>query len=89
MKAIVSVIGKDKVGILAFVCNALADKNVNILDVSQSVLSGYFTMSMLVDASACTVSFTELSESLRTEGEKNALDIRIQREEIFAGMYNV
>ena len=89
MKAIVSVLGRDHVGILALVCNTLAANNVNILDVTQSVLQDFFTMSMLVDVSACTVSFAELSALLAEAGEKDGLEIRIAREDIFNGMYNV
>lgn len=89
MRAIVTVIGKDRVGIIAEVCTMLAEKKVNILDISQTILQEYFTMIMLVDASACDTPFTELSQILSGAGEEHALNIRIQREEIFNAMHRV
>ena len=89
MKAIVTVIGRDKVGITAAVCALLAQHSINILDISQTVLQEYFTMIMLVDASACTVPFAELTALLRSEGEKLGLEIRAQREDIFNAMYRI
>ena len=78
MRAIVTVIGKDQVGIIAAVCALLAEHNVNVLDISQTVLQEYFTMIMLVDASAIDVSFAELSKALETAGNERSLSIRIQ-----------
>ena len=89
MKAIVTVIGKDRVGITASVCSLLAQHSINILDISQTVLQEYFTMIMLVDASACTVPFAELTALLRSEGEKLGLEIRAQREDIFNAMHKI
>ena len=57
MKAIVTVVGKDQVGIIAGVCNTLAGDNINVLDISQTIMQGFFTMMMVVDLSACTTSF--------------------------------
>ena len=76
MNAIVTVIGKDKVGIIAAVCIKLAEMNVNVLDISQTILDGKFTMVMAVDAANANVGFEELS-------------IRIQREEIFDAMHRI
>ena len=89
MKAIVSVIGKDKVGITASVCGQLAQHNINILDISQTVLEEYFTMVMLVDTSACEKSIGEMSDLLAKAGEEQALSIRIQREDIFNAMHRI
>ncbi len=89
MRSIVTVIGKDRVGIIAEVCNMLAAQNVNILDISQTVLQEYLTMFMLVDISACAVPFTELKEKLADAGKKTGLDIRMQREEIFDAMHRI
>lgn len=89
MKAIVSVLGADHVGILAYVCTALAECNVNILDVTQTILQQYFTMSMLVDVSGCAMPFEALAEKLRTGGAEQGLEIRIQREEIFLSMHQI
>ena len=85
MNAIVTVLGQDKVGIIAAVCNRLADYNVNILDISQGVL----TMVMAVDVSKSTASFGELGKGLDGLGAEMGLSIRIQREEIFDAMHNI
>ena len=82
MNAIVTVIGKDKVGIIAAVCIKLAEMNVNVLDISQTILDGKFTMVMAVDAANANVGFEELAAQLRELGEGMELSIRIQREEI-------
>lgn len=89
MRAFVTVLGRDRVGIIAAICNLLAEKNVNILDISQTILQENFTMIMLVDASACSVSFDELAASLSELGSKMNLNIRIQREEIFNAMHRI
>ena len=89
MKAIVTVIGKDKVVITAAVCSLLAQHNINILDITQTVLQEYFTMVMLVDTSACTVSIGEMRDILEKDGEAQNLSIRIQREDIFDAMHRI
>ena len=89
MKAIVTVIGKDKVGITAFVCNLLAQNNINILDITQTVLQEYFTMVMLVDTSACSRSIGEMADILEQAGKEQDLSIRIQREDIFNAMHRI
>ncbi|MGI5986108.1 MAG: ACT domain-containing protein [Clostridiales bacterium] len=89
MRAFVTVVGKDKVGIIAAICILLAEKNVNILDISQTILQDCFTMIMLVDASDSTVPFDALGESLSELGRKMELTIRIQREEIFNAMHRI
>lgn len=89
MNAIVTVIGKDKVGIIAAVCIKLAEMNVNVLDISQTILDGKFTMVMAVDAANANVGFEELAAQLRELGEGMELSIRIQREEIFNAMHRI
>ncbi|MBS7403029.1 MAG: ACT domain-containing protein [Oscillospiraceae bacterium] len=89
MRAFVTVIGKDKVGIIAAVCNLLAEKKANVLDISQTILQENFTMIMLVDISACSVSFDEMSRLLSELGSSMELSIRIQREEIFNAMHRI
>ncbi|MGN0485661.1 MAG: ACT domain-containing protein [Acutalibacteraceae bacterium] len=89
MKAIVTVIGKDRAGIIAEVCTLLANSQINILDISQTVMEGFFTMTMLIDLAECTKSFTEVSESLKNKGDEMNLNIRIQREDIFDLMHRV
>ena len=89
MNAIVTVVGRDRVGIIAAVCNRLAGHNVNILDISQTILQGSFTMVMAVDVSASTASFGELGTSLADLGSEMGLSIRIQREDIFNAMHRI
>lgn len=89
MRAIVTVIGRDQVGIIASVCSLLASQNVNVLDISQTVLQEYFTMIMLVDTSACSLPFSELAALLQSEGKTRSLDIRAQREDIFQAMHRI
>ena len=89
MKAIVTVIGKDRVGITAAVCSILAQHNINILDITQTVLQEYFTMVMLVDTSASHKSVGELSDILEAAGVAEGLSIRIQREDIFNAMHRI
>ena len=89
MRAIVTVIGKDRVGIIARVCTLLSEQNVNILDISQTILQEYFTMTMLVDTSGCTVPFDTLATLLSKLGEDMELSIRIQHEEIFEAMHRI
>ena len=89
MKAIVTVIGKDRVGITAAVCALLAQHNINILDISQTVLQDYFTMVMLVDTAACTASIGEMADLLEQAGKEQELSIRIQREDIFNTMHRI
>ena len=89
MNAIVTVRGQDRVGIIAAVCNRLANYNVNILDISQTILQGAFTMVMAVDVSKSTASFGELGKGLNDLGAEMGLSIRIQREEIFDAMHSI
>ena len=89
MRAIVTVIGKDHVGIIADVTALLAQYGVNVLDISQTVLQEYFTMIMLVDASQGTVPFADLARTLDEAGAQRSLQIRAQREDIFNAMHRI
>lgn len=89
MKAIVTVVGKDQVGIIAGVCNTLADHNINVLDISQTIMEGFFTMMMVVDLTLCAEPFVRLREVLRDYGDGRGLSIRIQREDIFDAMHKL
>ena len=89
MRAIVTVIGKDRVGIIADVTALLAQYGVNVLDISQTVLQEYFTMIMLVDAAQCTVPFADLARTLDEAGTQRGLQIRAQREDIFNAMHHI
>ena len=89
MKAIVTVIGKDQVGIIAGVCTVLAGQGINVLDISQTVMQEYFTMIMMVDTSGCGTSFEDLGGILEAWGKERGLSIRIQREDIFEAMHRI
>jgi len=89
MRAIVTVVGKDQVGIIASVCTLLAECGVNILDISQTVMQEYFTMVMLVDTASSKAPLSELSQSLKARGEEKSVSIRIQREDIFEAMHRI
>ena len=89
MKAIVSVFAKDSKGIIAYVTALLAEKDINVLDISQTLLQEYFAMIMLVDLSDCGMSFVELSSFLADKGRERGLDIHIQRQDIFDAMHKV
>ncbi|MEE1036306.1 MAG: ACT domain-containing protein [Oscillospiraceae bacterium] len=89
MKAIVTVVGKDRVGIIANVCTALANFNVNVLDISQTVMQGYFTMMMATEVSQCTIPLAMLAEEMEKIGKDMGLSIRVQREDIFEAMHRI
>ena len=89
MNAIVTVVGRDRVGIIAAICNKLAGFNVNILDISQTILQGSFTMVMAVDVGAATASFGEVGAALEELGREMGLSIRIQRQDIFTAMHTI
>lgn len=88
-KAVVTVLGFDRKGIIAKVSAVLYERGVNILDISQTVLSGYFNMVMLVDVSEPVGSFAQLSDELNALGRELGLQIRIQNNEIFEAMHQV
>ena len=88
-KAIITVQGYDRVGIIAAVCTLLAERNVNILDISQTILSGLFNMTMIVDVSSLKQSFGDLADALEALGKTLGVQIRTQSEEIFQMMHRV
>ena len=89
MKAIVTVLGKDKVGIIADVAMIMKEFGVNICDISQTLMQEYFTMIMLVDLSAATVDFATLQKELATRGMEIGVDIRIQHQDLFDSMHKI
>lgn len=89
MRAIVTVIGKDQVGIIAAVCAKLSAHGVNVLDISQTVLQEYFTMIMLVDTAGAKIPFTQLVKLLEESGREQGLSIHAQREDIFNAMHRI
>ncbi len=89
VRAVITVIGKDRVGIIAAVSNILAEKNVNILDISQTTMQDMFTMIMLADISKMNTDMASLSESLEKKGMEQGLSIKIQHEDIFNSMHRL
>ena len=88
-KAIITVVGKDTVGIIAKVCTYLSEGGVNVLDISQTIVSGYFNMMMIVDLSGAKKSFAEISDEMDSLGEQIGVAIKCQREEIFVKMHRI
>ena len=89
MKAIVTVVGKDRVGIIAGVCTALANYHVNVLDINQTVMQDYFTMMMVTEISECNVPLAQLVTDMAKVGEDMGLSIRVQRADIFDAMHRI
>ena len=90
MRAVVTVAGKDQVGIIAAVTNALAQENVNVLDITQPILPpDFFTMVMLVDAGQAKVPFAELADKMSALGQELGLAIHAQREDTFQAMHRI
>ena len=89
MKAIVTVVGKDRVGIIAGVCTKLAQYNINVLDISQTVLQGYFTMSMVTDISEATMPLADIAQQMEQAGQEYGMSVRIQRADIFDAMHRI
>ena len=88
-RTIITVVGKDTVGIIARVCTFLAEHKINILDISQTILQEFFNMIMIVDPSKSDLSFSEISDGLNTLGEEMGFTITCQKEEIFEMMHRI
>lgn len=88
-KAIITVVGKDTVGIIAKVCTYLAENHINILDISQTIVQDYFNMMMIVDVTAAKKPFGDVAEDLERVGEEIGVKVKIQREEIFTKMHRI
>lgn len=89
MKAIMTVIGNDQIGIIAKISGSVAERGINILDISQTILQDYFTMIMLVDLEKMDVSFEEMISILREKEDEIGVSIRLQREDLFKGMHKI
>jgi len=89
MRAVITVIGKDMVGILAEITGICAKANVNVSDVTQSVLQDLFCMIMMVDIGACSIPFSALSDRLKAQGEQMGLSVSIMHEDIFHSMHRI
>lgn len=88
-RTIITVVGKDTVGIIAKVCTYLAENNINILDISQTIVNDYFNMMMITDMSKAIKTVSEVSDDLDGLGEKIGVVIKCQREEIFDSMHRI
>ena len=88
-KAIITVVGQDTVGIIARVCTYLSEHQVNVLDISQTIIDGFFNMMMIVDGSGASVSFDEMASGLDEIGTGIGVNIKCQREEIFTKMHRI
>lgn len=88
-KAIITVVGKDNVGIIACVCSYLADHHINILNITQTIVDGYFNMIMIVDLTEATSTFDTISNELEEKGKSIGVQVKIQLEEIFNKMHRV
>ena len=88
-KAIITVGGKDTVGIIAKVCTYLAENRINILDISQTIVQDYFNMMMIVDVTSISQSFGDVAEELEQVGEAIGVKVKIQREDIFTKMHRI
>ena len=88
-KTIITVVGKDTVGIIARVCTYLAENNVNVLDITQTIVQGFFNMMMVVDANNSTKEFEDLARGLEQLGGTFGVDIRCQHEDIFNKMHRI
>ena len=89
MKCIITVLGTDKVGIIAKVCTYLSDVNINILDISQTIVDGYFNMMMITDTSMCSKKISVISEELDAVGTEIGVIIHAQLEDIFTKMHRI
>lgn len=88
-KVIITVVGKDTVGIIAGVCTYLANNKINILDISQTIVSGYFNMMMITDMKNSTADFTKVVDELNELGDSIGVKIKAQKEEIFESMHRL
>lgn len=88
-KTIITVVGRDTVGIIAKVCTYLADNQINILDISQTIIDGFFNMMMIVDTSATTKAHSDIADDLASVGEEMGVKILCQKEEIFDSMHRI
>ncbi|MBR0163960.1 MAG: ACT domain-containing protein [Lachnospiraceae bacterium] len=88
-RVIVTVVGKDTVGIIARICTYMAEHHINILDISQTIVSGFFNMMMIVDMAACDTPFEQVSDDLAESGKEIGVIVKCQREEIFDSMHRI
>ncbi len=88
-RTIITVVGKDTVGIIAKVCTYMADRQINILDISQTIIQGFFNMMMIVDTSKMTIDYATMTDEIIKLGESTGVQIKCQKEEIFDKMHRI
>lgn len=89
MRVVLTIVGKDKVGITAKVSNALADMNINIININQNIMQGFFNMVLIADMSEANVPIAEAGDKMAALGEEIGVEIRLQSEEIFSAMHRI
>ena len=89
MKVVITIVGQDRVGIIAMVSNVLADNHVNILNINQNIVDSFFNMVMIADMAQAAISLKNLQQVLREKGEAIGLDIKVQHEDIFQVMHRI
>ena len=89
MKLVVTVVGKDRVGIIAMVSQILAENNVNILSINQNIMDGFFNMILIAEISGSKIKLTDLQKTLKERGQEINVDIKAQHEDIFNVMHNI
>lgn len=89
MKLVVTVVGKDRVGIIATVSNILAENNVNILGINQNIMNGFFNMVLIAETSGKSIKLQELQKTLKEKGAEINVDIKVQHEDIFNAMHTI
>lgn len=89
MRVVLTIVGKDKVGITAKVSNALADMNINIININQNIMQGFFNMVLIADMAEANVSIAEARDKMAALGEEIGVEIRLQSEEIFSAMHRI
>ena len=89
MQVVLTIVGKDKVGITAKVTNALADMNINIININQNIMQGFFNMVLIADMEGANVTLAEAREFMVKLGEEIGVEIRLQSEEIFTAMHRI
>lgn len=89
MRVVLTIVGKDKVGITAKVSNALADMNINIININQNIMQGFFNMVLIADMAEANVPIAEARDKMATLGEEIGVEIRLQSEEIFSAMHRI
>lgn len=89
MKVVITIIGSDRIGIVAMVTGVLAENNVNILDINQNIVNGIFNMILIGDMEKAKIELRDLQSLLKTKGEEMGLEIKAQHEDIFAAMHRI